>query len=172
MLMDWAVIAVSITGAVALMAMTLLGVRLLAHVRRPAGGRDMEGFSLARYEPMLRLLRDDDLEFLAAQPGYKPEIGKKLRADRRRIFRLYLTELVSDFRRLHATARLAVADSPAENSKLVGVLMRQEVTFWTALAIVEARLMLPGVQVDVRGFVETVEAMRVDLARLNAPAAA
>ena len=35
-----------------------------------------------RLRPMARLLNEDDFRFLAAQPGYHPEIGRKLRLRR------------------------------------------------------------------------------------------
>ena len=50
-------------------------------------------FSLERYQPMGRLLGDEDLLFLKSQPGYRSELGSRWERERRRIFRLYLTEL-------------------------------------------------------------------------------
>jgi hypothetical protein len=132
-----------------------------------------EGFSLERYEPMAGLLSEEDFVFLAAQPGYKPEMGAKLRRERRRIFRLYLRELAQDFHGLHREARALVAESPEQHSELVGLLMRQQVAFWRAIAALEMRLAasrLHLANVDVRGLLESIEAMRLDLARVAAPA--
>jgi hypothetical protein len=136
---------------------------------------DSEGFSLDRYEPMSRLLAEDDFVFLAAQPGYRPEMGAKLRRERRRIFRLYLRELARDFRSLHREARAMVAESQAEYSDLVGLLIRQRLVFIRAMGLVELRLTVSRFSlgnVDVRGLLESMEAMRLDLARIIAPAAA
>jgi hypothetical protein len=133
---------------------------------------DSEGFSLERYEPMSRLLAEEDFLFLAAQPGYRPEMGAKLRRERRRIFRLYLRELAQDFHGLHRQARALVAESHAEHSGLVGLLMHQQITFWRAMAGIELRLAasrLNLANVDVRGLLDSIEAMRLDLARLAAP---
>src|SRR5579863_6766348 len=58
-------------------------------------------FSLDRYQPMARLLADEDLEFLKTHPGYRAKTGARWKRERRRLFRLYLRELKSDFRRLH-----------------------------------------------------------------------
>jgi len=55
---------------------------------------------------MTRLLGSEDLDFLKAQVGYTPELGRKFSRDRRRIFRLYLRELSADFQRLHQHAAL------------------------------------------------------------------
>src|SRR5579863_7095707 len=126
---------------------------------RPTPNMDSdESFSLERYEPMSRLLSEEDFVFLAAQPGYRPEMGAKLRRERRRIFRLYLHELAQDFYSLHCEARALVADSSAEHSELVPLLMRQQFSFWRALAAIELRLLASRLNlgtVDVRGLLES-----------------
>lgn len=127
-------------------------------------------FSPARYEPMARLMSDEDLRFLKAQPGFSPEIGKKFKRERRRIFRLYLQSLAGDFHRLHARARAVVASLPAENSILVGILLRQQVRFWYELAAVEMHLSLSWTgALDPRPLLEAVGAMHAELSRLSAP---
>jgi hypothetical protein len=137
--------------------------------------QDPVEFSPARYGPMARLMSDEDLLFLKAQPGFRPEIGKKFSRDRRRIFRAYLKELTRDFHRLHAHARVIVASLPAEHSTLVGVLLRQQVRFWYEMAFVEIRLSLSwtGVKnIDVRSLVNVLGAMHAEVSRLSAPSAA
>ena len=84
---------------------------------------------------------------------------------RRRIFRLYLKDLTADFQELHAQGRALVAESPEQYSELVGVLMRQQVTFWRAIAALECRLALSAMgigQVDPRGLLTAIEAMRLE----------
>jgi hypothetical protein len=131
-------------------------------------------FCLARYEPMARLLSEEDLEFLKTQPGFRPEIGKKFRRDRRRIFRLYLQQLARDFHHLHAHARAVVASLPAEHSALVGVLLRGQLRFWYEITSLEMRLTLSalGVSVDARALVEAIGAMQAEIHRLSTPTAA
>jgi hypothetical protein len=130
-------------------------------------------FSQSRYEPMARLLSAEDLRFLEAQPGFTPEIGKKFSAERRRIFRLYLQELARDFHHLHAHAAAVVASLPAENSALVGMLLRQRVRFWYELAAVEMRLSLSWTDsLDVRGLVNAVGSMHAEISRMAVPTAA
>jgi hypothetical protein len=157
--------------SVMLLFVGLLSTRLFAYTKRRWDPEpdQAEGFSLGRYEPMVRLLSEDDLVFLAAQPGYRPEIGAKLRRERRRIFRLYLQDLAQDFHRLHAEARTMVADAQKEHAELVGVLIRQQVAFWRAMLAIEMRLLTDvGLgKLDVRGLVESIEAMRLELARFN-----
>jgi hypothetical protein len=67
-----------------------------------------------------------------------------------------------------------VAQSEEQYSELVGVLLRQQLRFWWAMAALEARLSLRRIglgKVDVRGLVESVERMRLDLSRFGVPAA-
>jgi hypothetical protein len=129
-------------------------------------------FSLDRYQPMAGLLADDDLVFLQAQPGYRAAMGARWKRERRRLFRLYLQELKSDFRRLHAQAREIVAQSGAESAALVEVLMKQQMMFLRATMALECRLALQvmGIgKVDVAPFMQLIEAMRVDLAQRTTP---
>ncbi len=133
---------------------------------------ETDGFSLDRYQPMGRLMAEEDLVFLKSQPGYRAEIGERWKRERRRIFRLYLAELKADFRKLHAHARELVAASGADSAALVEVLMRQQVKFLMATTALEFRLALQwmGVgKVDIAPLIELVEAMRVDLAQRTAP---
>src|SRR5579863_311793 len=88
--------------------------RMLLRRRRGAATLDSDetdGFSLDRYQPMERLMAEEDLAFLKSQPGYRAEMGVRWKRERRRIFRLYLAELKADFRRLHIHARELVAGS-------------------------------------------------------------
>ena len=143
--------------------------------RATSGFGESTGFSVSRYQPMEYLLSEEDFAFLASQPGYEPEIGARWKRERRRIFRLYLDELKRDFQRLHAEARVMAANADAESAELVGILMRQQVSFWRAMAGLELRLALRAAgigKVNVRPLLELLEAMRADLARVRAPQAA
>jgi hypothetical protein len=121
-----------------------------------------EGFSLARYEPMKRLLSEEDFEFLKSKPGIRPAMVRRLRSQRRRVFRAYLRELASDFNRLHRDARLMVATAPEEYSELVGALMGIQMRFWSALAAAELRLTVHSLgvgRIDVSGLLGPLEAL-------------
>lgn len=90
------------------------------------------------------LLSNDDFDFLASLPGYKPEIGKKLRQHHERILRLYLRELAREFRSVHAEAREIVATAGEEHAPTVGLLMRQQLVFWQAMVRIELSFAVPG----------------------------
>src|ERR1700739_2229680 len=81
-----------------------LAVRLLRYRNPLSEIPSLEEFCLDRYQPMIGLLANDDLNFLARQPGCNPKILSRLRRDRRRVFRMYLRDLAVDFQFLHAEA--------------------------------------------------------------------
>jgi hypothetical protein len=106
----------------------------------PADPGWLASFSVEKYRPMERLLCESDYSFLAKQPGFQPEIARRLRRERCRIYRAYLRELVIDFNRLHrAAVELALA-SPVDRSQYAGMLMRQKMSFQLAVAAVRVRL--------------------------------
>jgi hypothetical protein len=170
LVLAWVVTVGSLTGLLWVLT------RMILRRRRSfaALGSDETGFSLDRYQPMGRLMAEEDLVFLKSQPGYRAEIGKRWKRERREIFRLYLAELKADFRRLHSHARELVAVSGADSAALVEVLMKQQVRFLMATTALEFRLVLQqaGVgRVDITPLIELVEAMRMDLAQRAAPQA-
>ena len=140
---------------------------------------DHAEFSFARYEPMARLMSDEDLQFLKAQPGFRPEMGRKFSRERRRIFRLYLQELAADFHRMHAHARVVVASLPADHAPLVGMLIRQQLRFWYEISAVEMRLSLDRLGagsihvrgLHARGLVDALVAMQAEIGRVAVAAA-
>jgi hypothetical protein len=137
--------------------------------------QDDAEFSIARYEPMGRLMCEEDLQFLKAQPGYTAEIGREFSRERRRIFRLYLRELARDFHRLHTHARVVVASLAAEHSPLVGMLLRQQIRFSYEMAAVEMKLSLSwaGIgAIDARGLINALATMQDEIMRVAAPSAA
>ncbi|MGH9558519.1 MAG: hypothetical protein ACRD30_04705 [Bryobacteraceae bacterium] len=140
--------------------------------RRLAADSQIEGsFSPERYRVMARLLDEDDFDFLQAHPGYRKEIGAKLRSGRRQIFRMYLRDLSADFRRLHSEARAMLANCPDHRGELVEMLIVQQLTFWRAMAQMQLRLAGIG-RADVMKLIEAMARMQSDLARLAAPATA
>lgn len=126
----------------------------------------MRKYDPDRYRPMSRLLAPEDFDFLASQPGFRPEMARKLRSQRRRVLRMYLRELSKDFARLHRRARRLMANAPEEHHDLVGILMRQRLVFYRARLGVEVRLaldwLLPGT-VDLRPLLGALEYFQAEL---------
>ena len=137
--------------------------RMLSRYRVMPSG-ETPNTDATRYEVVARLTTLDDLDFLRTLPGFRPEMAKKFRKERRRICRLYMREMAADFQRLYAAARAMISLAPEEHSDLIATLFRSKVRFWRSLALVELRLMLgaAGVRsVDLRAVLDALEGMRV-----------
>lgn len=158
---------------------TLLGVVVrLARQRRASAidARWLADFTPSRYRPMERLLIEEDLEFLATQPGYTPALGRHLRAERRKVFLAYLRNLTRDFERLHRAARVLLLSAPEDRPDYAAALIRQRIAFERALVVVRCRLVvsrISGSAIDVSGLMDALESMNAQVRSLAAaPAAA
>jgi hypothetical protein len=112
-----------------------------------------------RYRPMLRLLSDDDLAFVAADS----KLHRTLRARRRDLFRGYLRCLTGDYARLLAGVRQAMVHSGADRPDLARALARNRALFAIAICKVEFRLAIHATgfgSVDISGLVDALEALR------------
>jgi len=158
---EWLIAGSALTiGSLALVSYWLLkGQQVVEGKGELLGDR----FSPERYEPMNRLLAPEDLDFLKGRAGISPEVLRRLKHERIRIFKLYLSELSGDFQYLHAQVRRLIADAPEEYADLVSVAMGQQVRFRLALAGVHFRLALhqAGIgQVDLSAVLEPVRALQ------------
>ena len=118
---------------------------------------------------MERLLAGADFAFLARQPGYRPEMAARLRAERSRVFAAYLRHLTRDFDRLYAFAKQAVLNSP-EDVDLCGALARHRAVFYYGLIQVRVRLVLYRVGwavVDVKPLIGALDEMMTDVRALR-----
>ncbi len=130
-------------------------------------------FSLESYAPMERLLDKSDLVFLAAQPGYRPELGKRLMAERRKIFAGYLARLVRDFNQLVGIGKLMVVHSQRDSEEFARHLLKQQIQFYLSVFLVRTQLVLHPLGwavADTRRLVAGVNAMREQIIALATPA--
>jgi hypothetical protein len=131
----------------------------------------LAAFSPARYLPMARLLRVEDLAFLSAQPGFTRARGQRFRAGRRAIFRKYLRSLARDFGRLHRAARMLMLSAPLDRPDYAAALVRQRIRFEAAMMLVRWRLLLNwigGAAVDASRLVEALETVNAQVRALAA----
>jgi hypothetical protein len=132
----------------------------------------LDGFSLESYAPMERLLGEGDVKFLASQPGYRPEIGRRLMAERRKIFAAYLVHLVRDFNQLVEVGKLMIVYSTRDKQEFARQLWRQQVSFYFAVCSVRLRLALYPLGwsgADPHRLVAAVTAMRDQVVMLATP---
>jgi hypothetical protein len=132
----------------------------------------LDGFSLESYAPMERLLGEDDVKFLASQPGYRPEIAQRLMAERRKVFAAYLGHLVRDFNQLVAVGKLMIVYSTRDQQEFARRLWRQQVSFYFAVCSARLRLALypwGWSGADGHRLVAAVTAMREQVVMLASP---
>jgi hypothetical protein len=146
--------------------------RVLSLVRLPAA-RSSSGalaVSAERYRPMLRLLSDEDLDFIAPNSA----LHRTLKSSRRKLFRSYLRCLTRDYGCLLAGIRSAMASSGADRPDLARALAKNRMLFSLAVYRIEVRLALHSLglgTVDISGLVGAFEGLRAQVAVLSATAA-
>lgn len=131
----------------------------------------LRNFNVGRYRPMLRMLSEEDPGFLAAQ-GLDAAAIRRIRQERREVFRVYLDNLVRDFNLLHSAARAVLLASPVDRPEFAERLIRLRIDFQRAVLVVRFRLLLHSVglsHVDVRELVHAIEAVYAEFQSL-APA--
>jgi hypothetical protein len=173
-------------AAVVAFGVALLGVILLAHHRLRAAStqqsidwKRIQSFRGDYYRPLERLLGQEDYQFLKRQPGYQPALADKLRAERREIFRAYLSHLERDFHQLHLLARTLVRDQEQDRPELVVALVKAGAEFRWNLMRIRVRLLLQTANLDVaalqpsdaKGLVDAAVWMHAQIRLLHAPMA-
>jgi hypothetical protein len=101
-------------------------------------------------------------------------MATRLRIQRCQIFRLYLSSLNTDFRRICAAMKLIMLASNTDRPDLAAALVRHQMMFGLGVLSVEFRLVLYRYglcEVDVTGLVKVFDRMRLEL-RTMVPAAA
>ena len=132
----------------------------------------LDAFSLESYAPMERLLDQRDLDFLALQDGYHPEIARRLMAERRKIFAAYLGHLVRDFNQLVRIGKLMIVYSNQDREEFARRLFRQQVRFYAGVCAVRAQLALHPLGwtgTDAHPLVAALTAMRNQIQILASP---
>jgi hypothetical protein len=157
-------IALSAIAALSIGLFLLVGIRLLTLARPIAMDPVAPEIDPDRYRPMERLLRDEDIHYLAAR-GVDRRTISRMRAERRAIFRKYLRSLRFDFGRVAGTVRLAMVESHEARPDLLTALVRARVFFAYTLVMMEMRLSLhaigwSGIAIDVRPAIAALETMR------------
>jgi hypothetical protein len=169
------VIAVSVVTALVLLSALAYLIRKVGFGGNdlPATSEWIDDLSLDRYRPMLRMLDGSDIAFLRSQPGFTPNMAKKLRVQRTQIFRGYLRSLETDFSRVCAAIKVVMLTSQHDRPELAEALVRQQLTFACAMLSVRFHLVLYSMGVcgvEVSKLVKIFDGMRLEL-RSMVPAA-
>ena len=127
------------------------------------------GLSIAQfYRPMERLLADEDFQYVSTRPDVGPGVLKQMRADRRRIFRLYLRSISADFSDLTGRLRAIMVDSPHSREDLAATILKSRVFFVATLVLIEGRLFLHAcglypIRISPRDLIEGLTQMQREL---------
>jgi hypothetical protein len=133
--------------------------------RSSAGSAPVENFDIfalsARYRPMLRLLDGTDFELL--DEAGDPKLLRRMRTQRRAIFRGYLKSLKRDHARLCDCVRALIVQSDTDQAQLVSSLYRMEISFQFLVVGINCRLALHALganHVAVWGLMDCFEKLR------------
>jgi len=135
----------------------------------PVTAEWIEGLSIERYRPMLRLLDGEDFQFLRTQPGFTSQLEAELRIQRYKTFREYLGQLDDDFKRTCRALKVVLVQSKYDRPELASLLVQNQMTF--AYGMMMARFQLVcyryGVgTVDVTCLLKLFDGMRLELRTL------
>jgi hypothetical protein len=163
--------ALIVVASFVLVALGLFSWQFVSRMRilRVAEGGAPAVVSADRYRPMLRLLSDEDLEFVARNSSLR----RTLRSRRRELFRSYLRCLTRDYAHLLAGVRAIMLRSGMDRPDLAQALAKNRVLFVMAICKVEMRLTLHAVgvgKVDISVLVDALEALRSQVNVLGAAA--
>jgi hypothetical protein len=169
--MNEILVCVSVISVALLLSFGMLFQRMIRRGKLgPATAEWLNELGVGRYRPMERLLKEDDYRFLASHRGFRPQIARRLRAERRKIFRGYLRALGRDFTRLTYAMQMLMLNSPQDRPDLAASLMKQKLVFTLALMAVQIRLAMHALglaTVDVRGLLESLDAVRFQFQQLS-----
>jgi hypothetical protein len=118
---------------------------------------------------MLRLLNEEDFEFLRAQKSHTPAVERKLRAHRVEVFRGYLGMLESDFKRVCLGLKVMLVQSEFDRADLASDLLHRQLTFACGMLQIQARLFLFRwglATVDASDLIRMFDGMRLELKTL------
>ena len=125
-------------------------------------------FSLEAYRPMERLMDENDYRFLEKQPGYRPSIAGDLRSERKRIFRIYLHDLVGDFNRMLRVAKLMVVYSSQDRPDFARAIANARNQFYWNVLKTELTLSLPWGVVEAGRLIQSVGRIQESVRELAA----
>ena len=163
------IVAASVAFIGLVLVLAGLARRLASPQHLTVSAEWIEELAIERYRPMLRLLHQEDLHFLRAQPGFTPNMAAKFRVQRCQLFQEYLRHLDYDFKRICVALKGLIVQSEYDRPDLASVLVRNQMTFACGMMMVRFQLVFYryGVAtVDVTALVKLFDDVRLELRTL------
>jgi hypothetical protein len=162
-----------IVAAAFFIAFVVVLVKLTRHFASsqhlPVTGKWIEELSIERYRPMLRLLNQEDLQFLHAQPRSTPQMITLFRIQRCQLFQKYLKHMENDFKRICMALKVLTVQAEHDRPDLVSVLLRSQMMFAYGMIMLQFQLVLYryGIAtVDVTRILKPFDCLRLELRTL------
>lgn len=143
--------------------------KLSAPTSLPVTAEWIEELSVDRYHPMMRLLGDEDLEYLRSHNGFSARQAAEFRRQRCRIFESYLRCLHGDFQRVCMALKIIMVQSRYDRPELAAVLLRSQRAFALGLLVIYGRVFLYRFglgSVEVHGLLKLFDTARLELRSL------
>jgi hypothetical protein len=166
-------LAVLITVLIALPAAVALGalIRRLAVQPQslPVTAEWIDELSLERYRPMLRLLSENDTQYLREREGYSRHQARAYRSARCQIIRGYLNWLENDFARIAMALRILMVQSNQDRPDLAILLIRHKIVFHYGVMAIRLHLLVYRwglTRVDPSSVMGAFDSLRVELRQM------
>ena len=98
---------------------------------------------LNRFAAMPKLVDQHEVVELSRQAGFDERLLRKLRTERRRAYRLYLSELVSEFRTIERAARDRAANDSGVHPDFAEAVFKAKLRFEISVLVLRASTWLP-----------------------------
>ena len=89
---------------------------------------------------LLRLLDEEESQFLRTQPGFPPKPAPKLSSRRCRLLKRHLSRLENDFRLACLAIKVIIVQSERDRSDLAWLLIRNQVKFTSRMMMARFQL--------------------------------
>ena len=162
--------------SIALILVLFVGLTVTLRFRRTEDRvaiENLDVFALAaRYRPMSRLLDNSDFELINSAGD--PALLRRVKSQRRVIFRGYLRSLCRDHARLCAHTRAALLVGSGDSSSSILALHRAELLFRFLVLSVNCKLVLHAMgtrNVAVWGLMDSFEKVRLEAESISLPQA-
>ena len=150
-------------------AVAIVYRRLTAPTTLPVTAAWIDELSVDRYQPMTRLLGEDDFHFIRSHAGSSRKRTTEFRRQRCELFQSYLRCLHSDFQRVFMALKIIMVQSRYDRPDLAQLLLRSQRAFIFGLVMVEARVFLYRwglASVEVNELLKLFDAARLELRTL------